>query len=334
MFNEQLAGIIACGPAVLWDVDEVAVSELTRKIEDMAITVKADQVFKNTPSYECANMTSAAQIFFIMVNNLTREHSLYLQQRAQITEQQAKIASLIIDRNIAAASIVNIEKHMAASSYPVETEKELIAFVQSGNKPRAVFILNNLLSEIFSLSDGNMDTIRVKIFELIAFLSRSAFDAGAPLEDVKTITQSSFEVCSSHTDFERICFLTTQALERFIDTVYQNRRQNPVGEHLTKAIDHIMAHYGEELDLGTVAAAIYVSPHYLSHLFRKEMNTTFSNYLCKVRINRAKEFLKENKNLNIQEVSEKAGFNEPNYFSVIFKKLTGVTPKEYKAFFK
>jgi two-component system response regulator YesN len=184
------------------------------------------------------------------------------------------------------------------------------------------------------MADGNTDTIRVKIFELIAYLSRAAVDAGAPLWEVNRITKGAFEICEDHTDFERMCFLTTQAMERFIDTVYQNRKQRPNSSHLTKAIDYIMAHYAEELSLSTVAHSVYVSEYYLSHLFRKEMNITFSDYICRVRIEKAKEYLKNDRSAQIQEISDKTGYNDPNYFAKIFKKVTGVTPKEYQAFFK
>jgi two-component system response regulator YesN len=53
-----------------------------------------------------------------------------------------------------------------------------------------------------------------------------------------------------------------------------------------------------------------------------------------VRINNAKIFLKNDHQIKIQEVTEKVGFNDPNYFAKSFKKLTGVTPREYQAFFE
>ncbi|MDR1950362.1 MAG: PocR ligand-binding domain-containing protein [Spirochaetaceae bacterium] len=333
LFNDQLIGSISCGPAILWDADEIAVSEIQEKTKDMNLPVDAISLLRRIPSCSCVNVSSAAQILFLIVNSLTREHSVYLKQRARISEQQARISELIVDRKIAAAGLIEIEKRASVSVYPIEIEKELIAFVQGGNKQQATKILNNLLSGIFCFAEGNMDTIRVKIFELIAFLSRAAVDAGAPLRDVNSITQDSFDICEDNTDFEKLCFLTTRAMERFIDTVYQNRRTKKTSEHLTKAIDYILLHYADELTLDRVAKAVFVSDYYLSHLFRKEMNMTFSNYICRVRINRAKELLKKDKSSQIQEISEKVGFNDANYFAKIFKKFTGVTPKEYQAFF-
>lgn len=332
VFNETLAGSISCGPVMLWDADEVAIEEITKKTADMNLALTRE-LLESIPSFECINITAAAQILFIMVNSLTREHSRYLRQREQITKQQAAIADLVVERKMAAAGIRALEKR-GALVYPVEKEKELIAFVQSGKKREAAAILNDILGVIFSMAGGSMDTIRVKLFELVAFLSRAAVDAGAPLKEVNHITKEAFEICEDKTDFERLCFLTTRAMEGFIDTVYRNREQKQTGFHLTKAIEYIQEHYMEDLPLNLVADSVYVSEYYLSHLFRKEMNITFSDYAAKVRIGKAREFIREEPSARIQEIAIKTGFNDPNYFAKIFKKHSGVTPKEYQALFR
>jgi two-component system response regulator YesN len=333
MFNDQLIGSIVCGPALLWEADEIALSEIVEKTGNMGIRARADDFLRHTPSCGCVNVTSAAQILFIIVNSLTHEHNVYLRQRERITEQQRQISELVLDRNAATADLMELEKRASALAYPYETEKELIAFVQSGNKQQATNILNTLLSVVFCFAGGNIDTIRIRIFELVAFLSRAAVEAGAPLREVNSITKESFEICEDSTDFERLCFLTTQAMERFIDTVHQTRGHKQTSEHLNKAIGYITQNYANDLSLGSVAARVFVSEYYLSHLFRKEMNITFSNYVCRIRIDKAKEFLKKDRLAQIQEVAGKVGFNDANYFAKIFKKTTGVTPKEYHSFF-
>jgi two-component system response regulator YesN len=264
-----------------------------------------------------------------MVNSLTQNHSTYLKQQERISEQKMTISALVSGRE----GLQDMKNHRVVLKYPVETEKELIAFVQGGNKQEATKLLNSLLSVIFSIAEGNIDTIRVRVFELVAFLSRAAVDAGAPLSEVNRITKEAFEICEDKTDFERLCFLTARAMEGFINTVYRNRRNTRTSYHLTRAIEFIHEHYAEELSLSGVAESIYVSEYYLSHLFRREMDTTFSDYVSKVRISRAKTLLTDH-TARIQEVAEKSGFNDPNYFAKIFRKRTGISPRSYQAFFK
>jgi two-component system response regulator YesN len=334
VFNERLVGSIACGPAILWDADEVAMLELQEYMRDMRIDSNSEDFLRNTPWCSCENLYSFAQLLFIIADSLTKEHSRYLNQHAQIVEQQARIVELLIDQSKATAELIKIEKRNAVPAYPVETEKELIAFVQSGNKQQATKMLNNLLGVIFYMAEDNLDTVRVKLFELVAFLSRAAMDAGAPLSDVNRITKDSFEICEDETDFERLCFLTTQAMERFIDTVYQNRTQKQTSRHLSRAIEYVRQHYASDLSLGAVADAVFVSKYYLSHLFQKEMKTTFSDYIRRVRIEMAKRFIKEDTSAQIQNIAGSVGFNDANYFTKVFKKLSGVTPKEYQSFFR
>ena len=334
MYKERLIGSIACGPAVLWDADEVAMKEFLEKTKDMRINVDIDKLFHSITSCTCTNMTGAAQILFIIVNSLTKEHSVYLDQRARISEQQAKIAELLISQKETVNPKIKKENRPSKPGYPIEREKELITCVQNGNVEQSKKILNTLLGEIFSFADGNLDTIKVRLFELIAFFSRAAVETGAPISEINEIAVNSHHIISDDPDFEQICFLTNQTMEGFTRLIGCNLRPKSLSEHLSRAVDFMEINYQKELTLKKVAGAAFVSVFYLSRLFRKEMNTTFSDHLCKIRIEKAKNFLKNEKNVRIQEIAEKTGFNDPNYFTKSFKKITGAAPREYKRFFK
>jgi len=334
MYEERLIGSIACGPVVLWDSDEIAMKEFLEKTRDMNINVDIQKLFQSITSCTCTNMTGSAQILFIIVNSLTKEHSVYLEQRSQITEQQAKIAELIIEQKNAANSVKKNEKASSGQDYPVEREKELITCVQNGNIEQSGKILNVLLGEIFTFADGNLDTIKVRLFELIAFLSRAAVETGAPISGINQIAVDSLNIIQGNVDFEQICFLTRAIMEKFIHLIGQNHNPKNLSEYLSRAVDYMANNYYEELTLKRVSDAIFISAFYLSHLFRKEMNTTFSDYLSKIRIEKAKAFLKRGNDQRINEIAEKTGFNDPNYFTKTFKKIVGVVPKEYKRYFK
>jgi YesN/AraC family two-component response regulator len=64
-------------------------------------------------------------------------------------------------------------------------------------------------------------------------------------------------------------------------------------------------------------------------LFKQEMGITFTDYLNQVRINKSCELL-TNTSLNLIDVSLQAGFDDQSYFSKVFKKLKGITPKSYR----
>ena len=86
----------------------------------------------------------------------------------------------------------------------------------------------------------------------------------------------------------------------------------------------------EDISLNTVAAEVCMSPSYFSSVFSKEMGKTFIEYLTEVRMEKAKQYLACS-SMKTSEISYEVGYKDPHYFSYIFKKTQGCTPKEDRA---
>ncbi len=84
-----------------------------------------------------------------------------------------------------------------------------------------------------------------------------------------------------------------------------------------------------DLTLKTQAKLLNVNPSYLSTLFKKETGVTLTDYVNRRRVDRAKQLLKSS-NAQIQNISQSCGIYDVNYFTKIFKKYEGVTPKEFR----
>lgn len=75
---------------------------------------------------------------------------------------------------------------------------------------------------------------------------------------------------------------------------------------------------------------LFMNVDYVSKKFQKEAGIRFSNYLADERIQKAKEYIERSGNDRIQDIAERVGFgNNPQYFSQLFKKKTGITPSAY-----
>lgn len=85
----------------------------------------------------------------------------------------------------------------------------------------------------------------------------------------------------------------------------------------------------EDMSLNTVAAQVNISPSYFSTIFSGETGQTFVEYLTSVRLERAKELLMSS-NMRTGEIGYEVGYKDSHYFSYIFKKVVGCSPKEYK----
>ena len=93
--------------------------------------------------------------------------------------------------------------------------------------------------------------------------------------------------------------------------------------------NYISQHFREELSLDGLASLIYLSPSYLSKLFKRETGENLSTYMQNVRIDAAKTLLRTTQ-LKTYEVADRVGIPDPVYFSRIFKKIVGVKPKDFR----
>ena len=105
---------------------------------------------------------------------------------------------------------------------------------------------------------------------------------------------------------------------------------NRYGSLIDTAKQYLAEHFeSNDVSLNTIAAQVGVSSSYFSSIFKQETGQSFVEYLTKLRIDKACELLRCT-TLRTAEIGERVGYNDPHYFSATFKKVTGVSPKDYK----
>ena len=117
------------------------------------------------------------------------------------------------------------------------------------------------------------------------------------------------------------------SLVKSIDKV-NNKSSNIL---VKKALAYISVNYKKTITLNSVAEYLGVTPFYISNLLSTHTSKNFTDLVTEYRIEKAKEMLKGN--YQIKEIAFELGFKSHNYFSKVFKKVTGLTPKEYKSKF-
>ena len=130
---------------------------------------------------------------------------------------------------------------------------------------------------------------------------------------------------------------TLEKLERqFLDScqkMLQATKSAPITQpekQGEKAARYIDEHFSNpDLSLKDICSHLAISVSYFSSIFKSYTDLTFVEYLTERRVEKAKQLLK-NTDKSIAEISEAVGYKEPHYFSMIFKKSTGMTPKNYR----
>lgn len=153
------------------------------------------------------------------------------------------------------------------------------------------------------------------------FSTKLHWAVGQPVQNVLEVQQSqrsALSVLAQVTDQQQIVFYQPQ------DTTAQAHRAQTVVE----IQDYISNNLEKSLSLNDVAAVFNFSPNYLSQLFSKNGDTGFVEFVTATRINSAKELMAKT-DLRIYEISDRVGFESSSYFSKVFKKIEGVSPREY-----
>lgn len=109
------------------------------------------------------------------------------------------------------------------------------------------------------------------------------------------------------------------------------KSQQENSDIVNSAIRYIEKHYTDEnISLNSVAQAINISANYLSALFGQKMEVSFVEYLTQKRMNRAKQLLQRT-NMRSSEIAYEVGYRDPRYFSFVFRKTQGCTPRAFRA---
>ena len=108
------------------------------------------------------------------------------------------------------------------------------------------------------------------------------------------------------------------------------QQENAEPPMITRAKQYVRENQAEELSLGQVAKAVNASSFYFCKMFKKGTGMNFTEYVCRVRIESAKNLLL-NPNLRISEIAYQVGFQSLTHFNRVFKKTVGEAPTEYRA---
>lgn len=313
-------GAIVGGPILMDYPDELIVDEIMQSNE-LPINSKGKilSYLKALPVVEPSKVRYLSKLLYTVAFNLMWEDKIVLQERNEKMLQQSKISE----------SIHNIKgNNIPRNEYPYEKEKELLNKVKNGDEIGAKASLNELLGYVFFTGGRDLEVIKARTLELCTLLSRAAVEGGAVLNKIFGMNYRFISELSKIEDIEELSYWTLKVLDRFMENVF-NITSSKNGEVIKRAINYINDNYMKDITLDSISSYVHLNSSYFSTLFKKETNMKFSDYLNKVRIEESKKLLKDIK-YSMLEISMEVGFEDQSYFSKVFKKVAGMTPKEYR----
>ncbi|QJD86391.1 response regulator transcription factor [Cohnella herbarum] len=222
-------------------------------------------------------------------------------------------------------SVIQGETSKRAILSPSEDEKELLEYLSTMDKAKIDELLDNRFKQFAQSYVSYEDIKKISLKWVILAISH--------LEQMGVDLSASKQL-NPYAEIEK--YETTDDIQRwlgglfavFIDAIeaYKNVRYKNI---VAVAIKYIHENYSEEIRLEDISAQVFVTPNYFSRIFKEETGQHFTEWLNKYRVEKAKVMLKD-VSAKIYEVAERVGYNDYKYFTHIFKKATGLTPKEYR----
>lgn len=188
-----------------------------------------------------------------------------------------------------------------------------------------------LISKIYTknLTNVNMDSVKIVSVNIISVVLRVISDLGLRIESIYKEYENLYNevfVIDNIPDMYKFINKTTKILVDKINLV----RTKKVNKVITDVIEYLKKNFADHnLSIGEVARNCYLSPNYLSRIFKKDTGYTMVEYLTKIRMEKAALLLKSY-DLKAYQVARKVGILDPHYFSICFKKFSGMTISEYR----
>ncbi len=238
--------------------------------------------------------------------------------------RQAKIACRSEEENSGVKYYKDMKDDDAILKYPTEKEKKLFEKIIACDEDAALELVDEIFDWIIQ-SYNSLDKVSRKLYELLVVINREVMD------DIN----SGYERTSRY--FEELRWINTisesraylkQVIKDLIEDV-KSIKIDRVGLLIETVCNYIKKNYSREITLIEMSEMVNLSSFYFSKMFKHYKNMKFIDYLTEIRINKAKELLKD-PTINVKDIGEMIGYVDPNYFTRVFKRTEGITPTDYR----
>jgi AraC-like DNA-binding protein/ligand-binding sensor protein len=211
----------------------------------------------------------------------------------------------------------------------MDMERMLLASLRRGDNVHAKQILFELLDAQYKELNGNFNNFRLKALEWTVLLSRATINSQNIKDDTLLNANNSYlKKIEESADFHGIKEILSSFTDQMAERIFSFHGVRHFSS-IRKAERYIWENYTKKIGLQEIADAAGLSASYFSTIFKEEMGENLSNYLNRLRVDKAAGMLVST-NMPIREIAESCGFEDQSWFSKIFKNNTGFTPGKYR----
>ncbi|MPM19694.1 HTH-type transcriptional activator RhaR [bioreactor metagenome] len=320
---DENIGCIVCGQVLLWEADQYFIEEILDTNQDIFCDENIlKEKLEKLEVISADKCQSSAELLFLVVNYIIKtDKDLFLQEKNKSYWRNEIIKEIESRKSNQYEKIFDYETYL-------KREKRLLQYIRVGNKDKIMSLLPIIFTDLDVLSDFTLEITKKRCIELVSLISRAivegGLDAKVSIMEMNKFHESIKDIKST----DELFYYMNEFIIELVENVFilsENKQQSL----LKDARKYINDNYNKNISIEDISNSIYISSSYLSHLFKDNLNCTVNNYLTRVRIEKSIELMPV-RELTIQEISKKVGFNNQGHFTKVFKKYIGITPIRYR----
>lgn len=216
------------------------------------------------------------------------------------------------------------------SSFPYMSglEEELARAAGSQEKASARAALNQLLRYVYSPSPDQFPLIKSRAIQLVYLLSKITAAGDGWEQEARAYRTVYVPELKKAPSLEEMDLVMTEVLHHFVDYTF-DFAEIKHSDAIYRIMEYVKLNFSRKITLEDIASYVHLSPSHISGMFRKETGQTISAYVSHIRIEKSKSLLRQ-PGVPIAEIAGLCGFEDQSYFTRVFKKQTGISPKQYR----
>jgi AraC-type DNA-binding domain-containing proteins len=214
-----------------------------------------------------------------------------------------------------------------------QEEEKVLNCIREGRVDDAVRYSKYMDEYLGKMSNNKLNQWRNAAIVSITLSTRAAIQGGVSPATAYRLSDYYISKCDSCVNIVMLMEFRNHAIEELTERVRIRQKDYSGSSYIEKCKDYIRKHYHEKIYLKDIAEEMGLSISYLSRLFRRETGVRIQDYIIQFRVERAANLLLYSEK-SIAAISEYVNLTSQSYFSSVFKKYKGMTPKKYRDKYK
>ncbi|MBE7103902.1 helix-turn-helix domain-containing protein [Bacillus cereus] len=321
--NDQLSGNIIVGPVLYSRLSETSIKGIVNDLQLKIDKEEMIQYYQSLPILSNLQFLNISMVLYYMLYQKQLDVADILQKNMLAKKVEFKIEQPEIHISEQRQSILTHIDPLA--------ERKIFECIKEGKKDDLIKNLRRLpeSGELGVLSKtSHLRSQKNSAIAAITLATRSAIDGGLFPEIAYTLSDLLIQKLEEIKKSESISPFLENALLEFSERV-KNGKMQKHSKPINICRNYIFTHLYEDITLSHLAEVVALNPSYLSSLFKKEVGISLGEYIQRAKIDESKKLMTYTRH-SISEISTLLNFHDQSHFTKVFKKHTGISPKQFK----